>query len=444
MIIELPEHVKYILDTLGEHGYEGYAVGGCVRDALLGRQPQDWDITTNAAPAQVKALFRRTVDTGLQHGTVTVMLDKTGYEVTTYRIDGVYEDGRHPKEVRFTASLSEDLMRRDFTINAMAYNGTDGLVDLFDGIGDLRRGIVRCVGVPKERFTEDALRMMRVIRFSAQLGFAIEQGTLAAVRALASTIQRISVERIQMELLKTITSAHPMNMRLFYETGLSRYFLPEWDAMMETKQNNPHHCYSVGEHVLHSLALVPQDKALRLAMLFHDVAKPLCRKQDEAGVDHFHGHPQESAQMAEQILRRLKFDNETISRVCSLVRWHDDNPPLTARNVRRAIYRIGEAQYPAIFAVKRADIGAQSDYKKDEKFRYVDDYEALYREIVMKGDCLSVKGLAVNGADLIAAGVPQGKTIGAYLRRLLELVLEEPRRNEKDFLMEQVKIWMAD
>ncbi len=441
MIIELPEHVTYILHTLAVHGYEGYAVGGCVRDALLGRQPQDWDITTNAAPAQVKALFRRCVDTGLQHGTVTVMLDHTGYEVTTYRIDGVYEDGRHPKEVSFTASLAEDLKRRDFTINAMAYNETDGLVDLFDGAGDLKRGVIRCVGVPEQRFTEDALRMMRAVRFSAQLGFAIERSTLAAVCALAPSIQKISAERIQMELLKTITSAHPMDVRLFYETGLSRNFLPELDAMMETEQNNPHHCYSVGEHVLHSLALVEPEKVLRLAMLLHDVAKPACQTRDEEGVDHFHGHPQLGAQMARHILRRLKLDNDTIARVCALVCWHDDNPPLTAKNVRRAICRIGESQYPDIFSVKRADIGAQSDYKKAEKFRYVDEYEAIYRDIIAKKDCLDVKSLAVNGADLLAAGVPQGRQIGEYLHRLLELVIEEPSCNTKEFLIGQVEIW---
>lgn len=439
MIIELPEHVTYILHTLAEHGHEGYAVGGCVRDVLLGRQPQDWDITTDAAPAQVRALFRRTLDTGLQHGTVTVMLDHTGYEVTTYRIDGVYEDGRHPKEVSFTASLKEDLRRRDFTINAMAYNEKDGLVDLFDGAGDLRRGVIRCVGTPGERFAEDALRMMRAVRFSAQLGFEIEPGTFAAVCALAPSIGRISAERIRTELLKTITSAHPMHMRLFYETGLSRYFLPEWDAMMETEQNNPHHCYSVGEHVLHSLALVPPEKVLRLAMLLHDVAKPLCRERDEAGIDHFHGHPQAGAEMARRILRRLKLDNETIAQVCGLIRWHDDNPPLTARNVRRAIFRAGESLYPAIFAVKRADIGAQSDYNKEEKLRYVDDYEAIYREIMEKKDCLSIKDLAVDGADLIAAGVPQGRTIGAYLNRLLELVLEEPQHNTRELLLEEVQ-----
>lgn len=439
MNIELPDHVKKILHTLEENGYEGYAVGGCVRDALLGRVPQDWDITTNAKPLQVKALFRRTIDTGLQHGTVTVMLDHTGYEVTTYRIDGEYEDGRHPKEVSFTGSLTDDLMRRDFTINAMAYNETEGLVDLFGGRNDLESGVIRCVGEPRERFSEDALRMMRAIRFSAQLGFSIETNTFAAIRELASTIQKISAERIRMELLKTLTSAHPDDVRLFYETGLSSYFLPELDQMMETEQNNPHHCYSVGEHALHSLVEVPGEPVLRLAMLLHDVAKPRCKTVDEAGIDHFHGHPIQGAEMARGILRRLKMDNETIARVTQLIRWHDDNPPLTERNVRRAVCRAGAAQYPELFAVKRADICAQSDYKKEEKLRYVDAYEALYEQITEKKQCLSIRELAVDGSDLLAAGVPQGKAVGETLHALLELVLEQPECNTREYLLSQVQ-----
>lgn len=439
MKIRLPEHVTFILHTLEAAGFEGYAVGGCVRDALLGREPQDWDITTNAHPLQVKELFRRTIDTGLQHGTVTVMLDHTGYEVTTYRIDGEYEDGRHPKEVSFTGSLREDLMRRDFTINAMAYNETDGLVDLFEGKEDLERGMIRCVGNPKERFSEDALRMMRAIRFSAQLGFAIDPQTLEAVCALSDTIEKISAERIQTELLKTLTSAHPNAVRIFYETGLSAHFLPELDAMMETDQNNPHHCYSVGEHTLHSLLHVEADKVLRLTMLLHDVAKPQCKTTDESGIDHFHGHPAQGAQMARVILRRLKLDNDTVARVTQLIRWHDDNPPLTERNVRRAVYRVGSAQYPAIFAVKRADILAQSDYQREEKLSYVDAYETLYTQILEKNQCLSIRDLAVNGADLLAAGVPQGRQIGEYLDQLLQLVLEQPELNTREYLLEVVR-----
>ncbi len=439
MRIRLPEHVTYILHTLRDAGFEGYAVGGCVRDALLGREPQDWDITTNARPLQVKELFGHTIDTGLQHGTVTVMLDHVGYEVTTYRIDGEYEDGRHPKEVSFTRNLKEDLKRRDFTINAMAYNETEGLVDLFEGKKDLERGIIRCVGDPAMRFSEDALRMMRAIRFSAQLGFTVDEGTLEAVHELSGTIKKISAERIQTELLKTLVSAHPDAVRSFYETGLSAYFLPELDAMMETEQNNPHHCYSVGEHTLHSLSFVEPDKVLRLAMLLHDVAKPQCKTTDEAGIHHFHGHPARGADMARAILRRLKLDNDTIARVTQLIRWHDDNPSLSRRSVRRAVHRVGVAQYPDLFAVKRADILAQSDYKRQEKLQYVDKYEAFYRQILEKKECLCIRDLAVNGADLLAVGVPQGRQIGECLEQLLELVLEQPEKNTREYLLEQVQ-----
>ncbi|MBO5246550.1 MAG: HD domain-containing protein [Eubacterium sp.] len=439
MNIKLPEHVTFILHTLEKAGFEGYAVGGCVRDALLGREPQDWDITTNARPLQVKELFRRTIDTGLQHGTVTVMLDHTGYEVTTYRIDGEYEDGRHPKEVSFTGRLSDDLMRRDFTINAMAYNESVGLVDLFHGIEDLKNARICCVGDPKERFGEDALRMMRAIRFSAQLGFAIEEQTRAAIESLSASIQKISAERIQTELIKTLCSGHPEYMRLFYETGLSHYFMPEFDRLMETEQTNPHHCYSVGEHTLYSMKEIGEGKVLRLTMLLHDIAKPCCKTTDEQGIDHFHGHPAQGAELARKMLRRLKLDNETIARVTQLIRWHDDNPPLSEKNVRRAIHRVGEENYPALFAVKRADIRAQSAYKKQEKLEYVDAYEKLYEQILEKNQCLSIKNLAVNGADLMQAGIPQGKEIGEQLQALLELVLEHPEYNEKAYLLSQIK-----
>lgn len=439
MQIQLPEHVKYILKTFRDAGFEAYAVGGCVRDSILGKEPKDWDITTNATPTETKELFSRTIDTGIVHGTVTILLDHTGYEVTTYRVDGEYEDGRHPKQVSFTASLAEDLRRRDFTINAMAYSDEEGLVDLFGGTADLEQKIIRCVGMATERFTEDALRMMRAIRFSAQLGFELEAETMQAIRTLAPTIQKISAERIQMELIKTLVSDHPQHMRLFYELGLSAYFLPEFDRMMETGQVNPHHCYSVGEHTIHALSHVLPDKVLRLTMLLHDVAKPVCKTSDEAGIDHFHGHPKRGAEMAKQILRRLKLDNDTIRRVCSLIQWHDDNPPLTARAVRRAVVRVGIEQFPALFAVKRADVLAQSDYKRDEKLSYIDDYERIYREICAQQQCLCIRDLAVDGKDLMEAGIMQGKEIGETLKRLLELVLEDPEKNTKEYLLNQIK-----
>lgn len=438
MKIALPEKVSFIINTLMRAGYEAYAVGGCVRDVMLNRTPMDWDITTSAKPHEVKQLFGHTIDTGILHGTVTVMLEQEGFEVTTYRIDGEYEDARHPKEVSFTSDLLEDLKRRDFTINAMAYNDTQGLVDAFDGVGDLKRGIIRCVGRATERFSEDALRMLRAVRFSAQLGFVLEEETRAAIVELAPNIAKVSAERIQMELVKLLTSNHPEEIRTAYETGLTAVFLPEFDRMMETAQNNPHHCYTVGEHTLMALQGVEADKVLRFTMLLHDVAKPVCRTTDENGTDHFYGHPQKGSEMARMILRRLKFDNDTTDRVSALVRWHDDNPELSPRSVRRAISRIGLERYPALFAVKRADTLAQSMYRREEKLKYLHNYEMLYQEVMEKQQCLTIKQLAVTGSDLIEAGMQPGKEIGSVLKKLLELVLEDPELNTKEKLLKQV------
>lgn len=435
MKIILPDKVKRIIDTLELHGHEAYAVGGCVRDSILGRKPQDWDITTSAKPEQVKALFAHTIDTGIQHGTVTVMIDHEGFEVTTYRIDGEYEDARHPKEVLFTSNLLEDLKRRDFTINAMAYNDKDGMVDAFDGIGDLKRGIIRCVGDAKERFSEDALRMLRAVRFAAQLGFAIEDETRRAICTLAPNIAKVSAERIQVELIKLLTSEHPELILTAYETGLTKVFLPEFDDMMETEQRNPHHVYSVGGHTVEALKHVAPEKPLRLAVLFHDVAKPECIVADTEGIDHFYGHPQAGAQKTRKIMRRLKFDNDTTDAVCKLVEWHDDNPALSERTVRRAMHRIGLEQYPGLFAVKRADILAQSDYQREEKLAYVADYERIYEAVMEQEQCVTIKDLAINGSDLIAAGMQQGRELGVVLKALLERVLDEPELNTKEQLL---------
>lgn len=435
MQIELPEKVKSIINTLTDAGFEAYAVGGCIRDSLLGRVPQDWDITTSAFPEQVKALFHKTIDTGIKHGTVTVLAEREGFEVTTYRIDGEYEDARHPKEVIFTRSLTEDLRRRDFTINAMAYNETNGLVDIFDGVGDLTRRIIRCVGNPRERFTEDALRMLRAVRFGAQLGFSIEEDTGAAIAELAPALKCISAERIQTELVKLLVSDHPEEVRTLYETGISREIFPWLDEMMETEQKNPHHCYNVGEHTLVTLKNIPADKVLRLTMLLHDIAKPRCLTVDEAGVYHFKGHPQEGARMAGEVLRQLKFDNDTTARVKALILWHDDNPPVTPANIRRAIHRVGRRQYPDLFAVKRADTMGKNPAQQETMLAYIDAYEAEYRRILQEEQCISLKELAVDGSDLIAAGMKPGKKIGETLDYLLKLVLEEPECNNRETLL---------
>lgn len=441
MRIAIPEKANYIIKTLTDAGFEAYVVGGCVRDSILGREPEDWDITTSARPEQTKRLFRRTIDTGIQHGTVTVMLDKEGFEVTTYRIDGKYEDGRHPKEVLFTPSLLEDLKRRDFTINAMAYNEEKGLVDAFGGLEDIQRGIIRCVGDPEARFGEDALRIMRAIRFSAQLGYSIEEKTKEAIRKLSANLNRISAERVQTELVKLMVSGHPEYLRLAYETGVTAVILPEWDRMMETGQNHPHHCYGVGEHTLYALMNVPAEKELRLAVLLHDVGKPSALSIDEEGITHFHGHALIGEQMAREILRRLRFDNDTISKVSRLVQYHDYGNAVDPSMiiVRRAIEKVGEDIFPMLFPVKRADILAQSDFLRQEKLVRLEQWQEMYRQIKEQGQCVSLKTLAVGGSDLIALGMKPGKELGIILRELLEVVLEDPEQNEKETLLEYVK-----
>ncbi len=436
MQIQLPDKVHKIINTLEEAGYEAYAVGGCVRDSILGREPDDWDITTSAKPEEIKRLFPRTIDTGIRHGTVTVMLDKEGFEVTTYRIDGDYEDSRHPKEVTFTANLAEDLKRRDFTINAMAYNESRGLVDLYGGLADMEAGIIRCVGDARERFTEDALRMMRAVRFSAQLGYRIDEKTREAIKALAPNLRKISAERIQTELVKLVVSPHPDYLRIAYEMCITAQVLPEFDLCMETPQNNPHHCYNVGEHILHSMLAVRADKVLRLGMLFHDIGKPQTMTVDEHGITHNRKHPVVGAEMTRKILRRLKFDNDTTDKVTKLVLYHDQEIGATQTGVRRAIHRMGENIFPLMFAVYRADISAQSDYKREEKLQKLSYIEGLYEEICRKGDAVNLKDLAITGADLIAQGMKPGREIGAVLQELLDIVLEDPTLNTPEQLLE--------
>lgn len=436
MRIDLPRDVNYIIETLYSNGYEAYAVGGCVRDTLLGRTPKDWDITTSAKPEEVKALFNHTIDTGILHGTVTVMLNHEGYEVTTYRIDGEYEDARHPKEVTFTANLVEDLKRRDFTINAMAYNHKVGLVDEFDGVKDLENKIIRCVGNPMDRFSEDALRMLRAVRFAAQLGFSIEDKTQEAVKALAPTIRKVSAERIQVELVKLVTSEHPDEMRTVYELGLTKIFMPEFDTMMETKQLNKHHMYTVGEHSIQSMLNIRADKVLRLTMLLHDVGKPKCRSTGEDGQEHYYNHPKVGADISKDILKRLKFDNDTIDRCYKLILYHDDRPAMTQRSIRKSISKIGLQQYPSLFEVKYADTMAQSMYKRDEKLNYLEEYKAIFKDIIDSGQCVEKKSLAIGGKELMEIGMKPGKEMGLVLEKLYEKVLEEPEMNTEENLIE--------
>ena len=439
MKINLPEKVLMIINNLQFHGYEAYAVGGCVRDSILARQPEDWDITTSARPQEIKRIFRRTVDTGIEHGTVTVLVGKDSFEVTTYRVDGEYEDNRHPKEVRFTNKLEEDLRRRDFTINAMAYNDEVRLVDVFGGMQDLNRHLIRCVGDPRERFSEDALRILRAVRFSAQLDFPVEPETAAAVREMAPSLRNISAERIQAELVKLLVSPNPERIRDAYELGITKVILPEWDAMEGVAQNTPHHKYTVAEHTVRALKNVKQDKVLRLAMLFHDMGKPRAKTTDENGRDHFKGHALISEKIAGKVLRRLKFDNETIRKVTRLVCYHDYRMEATPKNVRRAMNRIGVELFPYYLAVRLADVKAQSPYRRREKIENIVAVRELYRKALLEDECVTLRQLAVSGRELMDLGMKPGRDLGSMLSELLEYVIDDPARNRKDILCDYVK-----
>lgn len=451
MIIEIPEKVAYIIEKLMDNGFEAYAVGGCVRDTILGRIPEDWDITTSAKPDEVKSIFPRTIDTGIIHGTVTAMIDREGFEITTYRLDGEYEDNRHPKNVEFTSNLKEDLKRRDFTINAMAYNYKEGLVDCFGGINHIESKTITCVGNPEDRFDEDALRILRAVRFAGQLGFHIEEKTKKSMKNKVENLKNISAERIRVELDKLFRSNHAQLIEEAYKTHITKVVLPEFDKMMLTEQNNPHHIYNVGVHCMKSVCLLNEwyknqdnyDKkihtVLAWTMLLHDVGKPACKKTDKQGIDHFYGHDEVGANIAKGILKRLKFDNFTISLVVRLIRWHDYRMKPEDKNVRRGANKIGADIMSYLFVVQKMDILAQNPEKAEEKLTRLEAVKNCYEKILQREECLAIKDLKLNGNDLMEAGMKPGKQIGEALSYLLEVVLEQPDINEKEKLLDVCK-----
>lgn len=453
MNIQVPEKVNMIIETLLAQGHEAYAVGGCVRDSLLDREADDWDITTSASPYEVKALFRRTIDTGIQHGTVTVMLDKEGFEVTTYRIDGEYEDGRHPKEVLFTKNLEEDLKRRDFTINAMAYNEQTGMVDIFGGVEDLQNKIIRCVGVAGDRFDEDALRIMRAFRFSAQLGFSIEENTRKAAAERAENLKKISAERIRVELTKLLLSKNPDRLLWMQQNGITAIVLPEFDAMLSTEQKNENHLYNVGEHTLRVIERAGSSKewskkelqVLKFAALLHDVAKPVVQVTDGHGAHRFPNHAEAGAKKAKEVMRRLKFDNETTDLVVRLVAAHNQYIMLTGSReenlaaMRHMMYRLGPDLMELLWELQLADILSQNPASLEYKLQALEETKKLHEEVMARGDCVSLKQLAVNGKDLIGLGANPGKQIGEILEGLLQQVLDNPALNQREKLLQKAE-----
>lgn len=400
MHMNLPKQVTWIIEQLNANGYEAFAVGGCVRDMLLNKEPMDWDLTTNAKPWQVKEVFLKTVDTGIEHGTVTVIKNGRGYEVTTYRVDGEYEDSRHPKEVTFTTDIRDDLCRRDFTINAMAYNETKGFVDCFGGIDDLNAKLIRCVGNPVERFTEDALRILRAYRFSSQLEFDIEPETVKAARKLAKNIENVSVERIAVELIKLLTGKRPEIIRDVFDMKIMERFLPE--------------CEHISDMTVRYLNETLPVKEQRLAALLIG----------------------QSESTAKKFLRNLKLDNETIKTVSILIRHIGDEVYPDKPAIRKMLFSYGMELFEEILTLMEAKAKAHGN---EADLHALCEAKRNLSEIIEAGECVSLKDLALNGKDLIEMGIEPGKAIGEALSILMEEVLVDPSKNTRDYLISLLK-----
>ncbi len=431
----IPIGAAHIIRLLETSGFEAWAVGGCVRDSLLGLAPNDWDICTSAKPQQTVSIFQghRVIETGIKHGTVTVLYENESYEVTTYRTDGVYSDSRRPDSVDFVTHVQDDLSRRDFTVNAMAYHPERGLYDAFGGEDDLKNKIIRCVGDAKARFEEDALRILRAMRFASTFGFAIEEKTAQAILDCKERLRLIAPERIREELLRLLTGAGAADILRAFAPVLD-VFLPELASMRGHYQYNPHHYLDVWEHTLAAVAAAPQDPILRLTMLLHDSGKPACFFKDAKGVGHFYGHPEVSLKITKAIMDRLRFDNDTKKAVEELVLHHDATIPAKPKNVLKWLNRIGETRLMQLLPVKRADAAAQHPDKREAKLGDISRLEACIKTVINQGLPYRLKDLAVTGDDLIAIGIPPGKQVGNLLQELLKRVMEGRLANEKHTL----------
>ncbi|MBQ2061783.1 MAG: HD domain-containing protein [Oscillospiraceae bacterium] len=433
----LPPSVLSVLRRLNDAGFAAYAVGGCVRDVLLGRVPVDWDVTTAARPEQVMALFPgQSIPTGLQHGTVTVRSGGMSVEVTTFRADGVYSDHRHPDEVRFSSDLAEDVKRRDFTVNAMTMDASGALTDLFGGRADLQNRVIRCVGDPQRRFEEDALRILRALRFASVLDFTVEPVTAAAIRALTPTLKCIAAERITAEMTKLLCGAAACRVLLEFPDVVG-VFLPEVLPAVGFDQRNVHHVYDVWGHTAHAVGAAEDDGVVRWTMLFHDLGKPECFTLDDHGVGHFYGHGRHSLAMAMDAMARLKFSNEHRDQVAKLVDWHDRVIPVTPKGMRRCLNALGPEGTRRLIAVKRADNLAQAPAYRSRQ-QQLDEAEEIVADLLAQDACFSLKQLAVNGNDMTALGL-RGSAVGDMLRALLEQVLAENLPNDREALLTWTK-----
>lgn len=440
-MLKLPENVSYILGNLEKSGFEAYAVGGCVRDSLLGLEPGDWDICTNALPLDTKKIFHgeKVIETGIKHGTVTIMPVGTAdelYEVTTYRIDGDYSDSRHPDSVTFTGNLADDLARRDFTINAMAYSPGAGIVDPYGGKADLYAKLIRCVGDADKRFGEDALRILRALRFAATYGFTIHDGTAAAMENNKHLLKNVSGERIAIELNKLLLGENLAGLLTAHSKVLFE-IIPELEPALGFEQHNKWHCYDVFTHSLTAVDNAPKDLVVRLAMLLHDTGKPHRFTQDDDGTGHFYGHAEVSTEITETVLKRLKYSTSIIKAVTELVKRHDTAMVPKMRSIRRLLNAVGEDRVRQLIEVRKADLSAQSEMGKARIPDLFEVHEKL-EEILRQQQCFSLKDLAVNGDDLIRLGIKPGKEIGETLNLLLNKVIDEELENDKEKLMDFV------
>lgn len=441
---DLPEEVNEILKLLNSNGYEAYIVGGCVRDKLLGLCPHDYDICTSAKPSEVMEIFKtfRVIETGLQHGTVTIMIDHQPYEITTFRIDGKYSDNRRPDNVDFALNLENDLSRRDFTINAMAYQPEMGLIDPFHGIFDIQNKIIRCVGTPACRFQEDALRILRAMRFSIQLEFNIDELTFDAMLGNKSLIADVSKERINAELLKMLEANKSISEHFYRCKEVISAFIPEFIPCFDFKQNNPFHIYDVYHHILHAVdSYSGNDLKIKLSLLFHDIGKPACYSEDENG-GHFYKHGIISSDKANEILKRLRFDNDTINSVSELILYHDAVIEDNHKTIKRWLNKIGEEQFKRLLEIRTADILAQSDLDRETRLEKQNRLFRLLEEILSEEQCFTIKDLDINGRDLINAGYKEGRQLGAALQRLLDCVIANEAENDKEALLRLAKEWI--
>ena len=439
--INIPSDANEIIHTLQNHGHSTYVVGGCVRDSILGRIPHDWDICTSATPSEMLEIFkgRKVIETGLQHGTITVVVNGEPYEVTTYRIDGTYSDNRRPDSVTFTDNLVEDLKRRDFTINAMAYNDTEGLIDPFNGLEDIKWQKIQCVGSAKDRFSEDALRILRAIRFASQLDFTIMPSTDWEIHQQYKNLENISIERINSEFCK-IASSDSFCVQLLLYKDVFSLFIPELKDMIDFPQNNPYHDYDVFGHTIHAVEhCESEDLTVRLAVFFHDFGKPHSYQDGEDGIRHFKGHGKVSAEITDNVMKRLRFDNETRNNVVELVYYHDATFEVGKKYVKRWLNKIGEEQFRRLLEVRKADIlGQKPDYEQS-RIDKVDNIEKILEEVLQEDECFSLKDLAVNGKDLMSVGYKAGKELGATLQGLLDCVIGEEVNNNKEELLKLAK-----